>query len=55
MEEVERSLPEPDTGGSVLVTGASRRLPSLGLELRVAPLSISAASPDSIWRRDELR
>lgn len=45
-----------DIDGTVLVTGASKRQPSLGLDAPVTPLSISAAerdSPGSIWRRVE--
>lgn len=56
IEDVERNLRLPvlDIGGTVLVRGASRRLPILGLALQVAPLSISTAipaSPGRIWRR----
>lgn len=56
IEDVERNLllPVLDIGGTVLVRGASKRLPSLGLAMQVAPLSISAAipaSPGRIWRR----
>ena len=51
IEDVERNLRLPvllqDIGGTVLVTGASNKLPSLGLALQVAPLSISTAIPAS--------
>lgn len=55
-EDVDRNLwlPVLDIGGTVLVRGASKRLPSLGLDQQVAPLSISTAiqaSPGRIWRR----
>lgn len=56
IEEVDRNLRLSvlDIGGAVLVTGASKRLPSLGLALPAAPLSISTAidfSPGRITRR----
>lgn len=55
IEDVDRNLllPVLDIGGTVLVRGASKRLPSLGLALQVAPLSISTipASPGRIWRQ----
>lgn len=54
-EDVDRSLwpPVPSIGDIVLVRGDSKRLPSLGLDLQVEPLSISTAiqaSPGRIWR-----
>lgn len=55
-EDVDRNLwlPVLDIGSTVLVRGASKRLLSLGLDLQVAPLSISTAiqaSPGRIRRR----
>lgn len=56
IEDVDRNLwlPVLDIGGTVLVRVAEKSLPSLGLALQVAPLSISTAilaSPGRIWRR----
>lgn len=55
IEDVDRNLwlPVPASGGTVLVAGASKKVPSLGLALLAAPLSISAATPARarrIWR-----
>lgn len=55
IEDVDRNLwlPVLAIGGTVLLRGASKRLPSLVLDLQVAPLSISTAlqaSPGRIWR-----
>lgn len=56
IEDVDRNLRLSvcDISGTVWVVGASKRLPSLGLTLQVAPVSISTALPASagrIWRR----
>lgn len=60
IEDVERNLRLPvfQNGDTVLVRGDSRRLPSLGLDLQVAALSISTvtqASPGRIWKGTGLR
>lgn len=57
IEDVDRNLwlPVLDIGvAAVLVRGDSKRLPSLGMALHEAPLSISTAiqaSPGRIWMR----